>query len=133
MAVITLIISSFFRMRCFHLDKASLVLKLCLPFFRADTSDEEESCERLNSFYTSLAESYQKSICNASSLLEEKNVVTVVFSIATDKHSDRYKRLIKKRDGVVVIERYIRTNKGLGLVKTLHTDVVDTNCGALLK
>lgn len=133
MAVILLFISSFFRMRCFHLDKASLVLKLCLPFFRADVEDEEAWCERLNSFYTSLAEAYQRSICNAVSLLDGKFVVAVGFSIVTDKLKSRYKRLIKRKDNVVIIDRYIRADNSLGITKAHHTDIIDVNSGAMIK
>ena len=133
MAVILLVISSFFRIRCFRLDKASLVLKLCLPFFTPDTVDEEECCKQLNAFYLSLAEAYQKSISYVASLTEDKSIVTVGFSVFEGKNNNRYKKLVRKRKNVILIERYIRTNSNLNFPNTHHTDVIDAISGALIK
>ena len=133
MAVIALVVSSFFRMRCFRLDKASLVLKLCLPFFTPDTVDEEECCKQLNAFYLSLAEAYQKSICSVASLTEEKSIVTVGFSVIEEKNKNRYKKQLRNRKNVILIERYIRTNSNLNFSKTHHTDVIDAISGVLIK
>ena len=133
MAVMALIISSFYRMRSFRRDKASLVLKLCLPLFRADIPDEEGICERLNSFYSALTEAYSEALSKLVSLREDRISVSVNFLIATDKHRNKYKRLFGKVKNPLVIERYIRSSVPLGFTDKRHLDVFDAEKGILLK
>ncbi len=128
-----LIISSFSRMRYFRFDKASLVLKLCLPFFRAEATEEEECCERLNSFYSSLAEAYREALFKAASEREERITVSVLFSVVTDKYRNKYKRVFRKCKNPVIIERNIRSNAPEFFTNKCYLDVLDLGRGILLK
>jgi len=133
MAVLALIVSSFFRMRSYRKDKASLTLKLCLPFFRAETEEEKEKCESLNSFYFSLADAYRDSLIKLACETEGISVVSVNFTVVNDKYKNRYKRLFSSGKNLLAIERYVGSKGALLLPDTRIKDVVDLDGGFLLK
>ena len=133
MAVMALIISSFFRMRSFRSGKAALVLKLCLPSFRAEAPEEERACERLNSFYLTLAEVYGDTLSRLVSVREDRVSVSVNFRIVNDKQKSKHKRIFRKAKKPLVIERYIRSNVPLPFASERHLDVLDLDSGILLK
>lgn len=128
-----LIISSFYRMRFFRFDKASLVLKLCLPFFRTEPCEDENLCDGLNSFYLALADAYRDAICDKVSGMTGKFTVSVGFTVAKDKYRNKYKKALTRSEKTAVLERYIKSNDSLEFTKALHADVVDLSTGVLLK
>ena len=128
-----MIISSFFRMRSFRFDKASLLLKLCLPFFRAENHEEEEKCDALNSFYGTLAEKYADYATHIAQGLVGKFTLRVNFSIIKENVPGKYRRLIRKRENTIIIERTITASEGISINNSRHTDVIDTRSGFFLK
>ena len=133
MAVMVLIISSFFRMRSFRQGKASVVIKLCLPAFRAEVPEEEGICDKLNSFYQALAEAYREAFIKLPLSFEGRLSVSVGFLAVTDKHRNKYKRLLRKVKNPFIVERYIRSSPPLKFADERHIDVFDLERGILLK
>lgn len=128
-----MIISSFYRMRCFRQGKASLVLKLCLPAFYAEAPEEKTHCERLNSFYTALAEAYSETATKLVSVREGRVSVSVNFAVVTEKYKSKYKRVLKKAKNPLIVERYTRSSEPLVFDNEHHFDVLDIGRGNLLK
>ena len=128
-----MIISSFFRIRSFRQDKASVVIKLCLPAFRAEVPEEDGICDRLNSFYRALAEAYYEAFMKLPPSLEARLSVSVGFLTVTDKHRNKYKRLLGKVKNPFIVERYIRSNLPLSCGDERHVDVFDLDRGILLR
>lgn len=120
-------------MKSFRGDKASLVLKLCLPLFCAEVAEEAERCERLNRIYSALSEAYSDKLGNLVSSHEERMSVSVNFRIVTDVHIHKYKRLLRKTEKPLIIERYIRSNLLLPFVSERYLDFIDMDRAVLLK
>ena len=120
-------------MRFFRFDKASLVLKLCLPFFIAELDEGEFLCDELNSFYSSLADAYREHICGRVSGMNGRFVVSVGFAEVKDKYRNKYKKALARGKNVTVIERCVKSDNELGFSKTVHVDVVDLTLGVLIK
>ena len=128
-----MIVSSFFRMRSFRKDKASLTLKLCLPFFRAESELEEDGCKRLNAFYSSLAEAYRDSLTALLPRLCGACTVSVGFTASDNVRVGCLKRRSYKRKRLLLIERRIRSSGSLLLTDATLADIIDQERGILLK
>lgn len=96
-----------------------------------------EKCEEFNSFYSELAERYQRAAeqmpCSDAAQIGRPITVTVDFSDATAEYMKSNPRLSKRCQTPVVIKRRVRINRG-GQIRTVEqTDVFDIVVGVFLK
>ena len=128
-----MIISSFYRIESFKTDKLFLILKIYLPSFLAESSDEQDFSKRLNEFYYSLAAAYRGTVSELFKKTEGRISLSVNFTVATDKYKDKYKRLIKRSRSPLIIERALRANTPVMLKNGQCVDIFDLDRGIILK
>ena len=132
-------IAYFSRLKSFRKSgRLSVILKLTLPELRRDLDETDLGrIDAFNSFYISLAETYQtaagKIEVDESVLAQRPLMLNVGFEEITGDYLSKNAKLIKKCCEPVVIKRYVRKNRNGEITVRENVDVFDLKHGIFIK
>lgn len=130
---------SFSRMKSFRKSgRLSVIIKLTLPELRVTSEDGVLSgADVFNSFYISLAESYQiaagKIEIDEYMLGQRPITISIGFEDITDEYLSRNSKLIKKCHQPIVVKRYARKNRNGEITVKENVDIFDLEMGIFIK
>ncbi len=131
-------ICSFSRMKSFcKSGRLASILKLELPHIKDTEEVGSDSADRFNSFYSSLADTYQILASRIAEDAHEGNnlpsTLSVSFANATDEYKEQNAKKLKSVKLPLVIKRRVRINRAGNITVKEYIDLFDLNWGFFVK